>query len=261
LEQALFWFQKAARQGNDLAQNHLGKLFETKKDGIEEAAYWYRKAAEQGNRQASQSLGRMYFVGKGVPKNFEEAAKWYRKSTPKITNKEWMEDNTDITWLRKAALNGHARAQNRLAENYEHGNGIPQSHRESLKWYGRAADQGDDLAQFNLARMLEASGAEDEALDWFHKAGKQGNLLAQVKLGKHFKSSTCQDDEQAFKWFRLAAEQGQNSAQYHLGMMYHNGRGIPVDFQEAILWFRRSAEQDYLPAIGALHKLEHSLEV
>ena len=32
------------------------------------------------------------------------------------------------------------------------------------------------------------------------------------------------------------------------------------EFQEAIHWLRRSAEQD-LPAIGALHKLEHSLKV
>ncbi|MBT5632685.1 MAG: sel1 repeat family protein, partial [Nitrospina sp.] len=188
-----------------------------------------------------------------------EAAKWYRKSTPKNSEKEGMEDNTDIIWLRKAALNGHARAQNRPAEIYEHGNGVPPSLKESSKWYGRAAHQGDDLAQFNLARLLEASGATQEALDWFHKAGKQGHLLAQAELGKHYKSSA--DDIQAFKWFRLAAEQGQNSAQYHLGLMYHNGRGIPVDFQEAILWFRRSAEQDYLPAIGALYKLEHSLEV
>ena len=86
----------------------------------------------------------------------------------------------DIAWLRKAALQGHARAQNRLAEIYERGTGVPKSYKESLKWYGRAASQGDDLAQFNLARLLEASGASEEALLWFHKAGEQGNLLAQA---------------------------------------------------------------------------------
>ena len=156
-----------------------------------------------------------------------------------------------------AALHGHARAQNRLAEIYEQGTGIPKSYKESLKWYGRAASQGDDLAQFNLARLLEASGASEEALLWFHKAGEQGNLLAQVVLGNRIGV----DDDQTFKWFRLAAEQGHSEAQYHLGLMYRNGRGTPVDFQEAIRWLHRSAEQDHLPAIGALHKLEHSLKV
>ena len=35
----------------------------------------------------------------------------------------------------KAALQGHARAQNRLAEIYEQGTGVPKSYKESLKWY------------------------------------------------------------------------------------------------------------------------------
>ena len=125
--------------------------------------------------------------------------------------------------MRKAALQGHARAQNRLAEIYERGTGVPKSYKESLKWYRRAASQGDDLAQFNLARLLEASGASKESLLWFHKAGELGNLLAQVELGNRYQTDV--DDDQAFKWFRLAAE------------------------------------QDHLPAIGALHKLEHSLKV
>ena len=130
----------------------------------------------------------------------------------------------DIAWLRKAALQGHARAQNRLAEIYERGTGVPKSYKESLKWYRRAASQGDDLAQFNLARLLEASGASKESLLWFHKAGELGNLLAQVELGNRYQTDV--DDDQAFKWFRMAAEQGHSSAQYHLGLMYRNGRGI-----------------------------------
>ena len=259
-EQALFWFQKSAEQGNHLAQNYMGKIFENSQD--EEVANWYRKAAEQGNRQASESLGRMYFVGRGVVNDFEEAANWYRKSTPKNTEKEWGDgssERTDVSWLRKAALKGHARAQNRLAEIYEQGTGVPKSYKECLKWYTRAAHQGDDQAQLALGRLLEASGESAEALVWFHKAGEQGNYLAQAELGDHYQ--TGGNDDQAFKWFRLAAEHGHGSAQYHLGLMHRNGRGTPVDFQEAIHWLRRSAEQDHLPAIGALQKLEHSLKV
>ena len=146
-----------------------------------------------------------------------------------------------------------------LAEIYEQGTGVPKSYKESLKWYERAANQDDDQAQFNLGRLLKASGLMNEALLWFHKAGENGNPFAQEELGHHYQETA--DDGQAFKWFRLAAEQGHSSAQYHLGLIYRNGRGTPVDFQEAIHWLRRSAEQDHLSAIGALQKLEHSLKV
>ena len=46
------WFQKAAKQGEEIAQLLLGAIF-SRGDGIAEddraAAAWYRLAAEQGN--------------------------------------------------------------------------------------------------------------------------------------------------------------------------------------------------------------------
>ena len=41
---------------------------------------WYRKAAEQGNRDAQFYLGIMYYLGHGVPPDYNEAVKWYRKA-------------------------------------------------------------------------------------------------------------------------------------------------------------------------------------
>ena len=61
------------------------------------------------------ALGRMYFVGKGVVKDFEEAAKWYRK-TSKLESQKDETESSDVSWLRKAAGQGHARAQNHLAD-------------------------------------------------------------------------------------------------------------------------------------------------
>ena len=34
------------------------------------------------------------------------------------------------------------------------------------------------------------------------------------------------DDEEAVKWYRLSAEQGDASAQWHLGLAYANGEGV-----------------------------------
>lgn len=44
-------------------------------------------------------------------------------------------------------------------------------------------------------------------------------------------------------WFHKAAEQGVAEAQRYLGVMYSKGQGVPKDFQQAIVWYRKAAEQ------------------
>ncbi|MBL0231948.1 MAG: sel1 repeat family protein [Moraxellaceae bacterium] len=46
----------------------------------EQAVYWYRKAAEQGDMQSQSNLGVAYVRGLGVPKDYIQAVEWYRKS-------------------------------------------------------------------------------------------------------------------------------------------------------------------------------------
>ena len=60
-----------------------------------------------------------------------------------------------------------------------------------------------------------------------------------------------EDDQQAVLWYRKAAEQGHADAQYRLGSMYDQGKGVDEDDQQAVLWYRRAAEQG---VFGATHK-------
>ena len=55
--------------------------------------------------------------------------------------------------------------------------------------------------------------------------------------------SSPQDYEQAVKWFTKSAEQGHPSAQYHLGWRYENGRGVTRDPKQAVKWLSKSANQ------------------
>lgn len=48
IEEAMFWFRKAAEQGNADAQSCLGFLLCDNKQDRSKGAYWFRKAAEQG---------------------------------------------------------------------------------------------------------------------------------------------------------------------------------------------------------------------
>jgi TPR repeat protein len=53
------WFRKAAEQGHDLAQFHLGEAYATGTGGtrdLEEARRWFFRAEEQGVTTASWRL-------------------------------------------------------------------------------------------------------------------------------------------------------------------------------------------------------------
>lgn len=60
-EQAVFWYQKAAEQNNDLAQYSLGVMAEFGLGGLPQsesnANHWYQLAADNGNYFAQNKLG------------------------------------------------------------------------------------------------------------------------------------------------------------------------------------------------------------
>ena len=47
----------------------------------------------------------------------------------------------------------------------------------------------------------------------------------------------------AMRLLRPLAAGGDARAQYRIGVMYEKGRGIPVDYSEAVVWFLRAADQ------------------
>ena len=82
--------------------------------------------------------------------------------------------------------------------------------------------------------------------------------LAQFDIGVMYEKgrSVRQNYEKAVRWYRRAANQGLARAQLNLGVMCENGWGLAQDYAEAMRWYRKAAEQD-LPiaerAIGALY--------
>jgi TPR repeat protein len=65
----VYWYRKAAEQGNAGAQNNLGDCFYAGRgvaQDYSQAAYWFGKAAEQGDAMAQYNLGSYYFNGHGV---------------------------------------------------------------------------------------------------------------------------------------------------------------------------------------------------
>jgi hypothetical protein len=119
----------------------------------------------------------MYEFGKGYPKDQAQG----------------------IAWIRKAAAQNHADAQQELGVIYATGDGVKQDDVQAVAWFTKAATQGDPTAQYNLG-LLYAKGQGVE-----------------------------KDYAQAIAWWRKSAAQGNADAQFKLGVVYHTGQGVAKD--------------------------------
>ena len=154
------------------------------------------------------------------------------------------------TTLAERAQKGDAAAQFSLGVLYEVGGRLfPKDVVEALKWYRRAAEQGDTGAQTRLGDMYaEGDGVPKdgvEAVKWYRQAADQGYASAQFSLGVMYANGDGipKDRTEAVKWYRKAAEQGDATAQTYLGDMYAEGDGVPKDSAEAVKWYRKAAER------------------
>jgi hypothetical protein len=109
-------------------------------------------------------------------------------STSSISGQDKAEESLKV--LRASADHGDADAQFTLGFMYEKGQGLPQDYPEAIRWYRKAADQGDCVfcsgAQVNLGLMYaNGEGVTQnyaEAARWYRKAADQGDAKAQVTV-------------------------------------------------------------------------------
>ena len=130
-------------------------------------------------------------------------------------------------------------AQYKLGDFYRYTNDA-----EAVKWYRKAAEQGNADAQYKLGDCYRyGDGVEEDdtqADKWFRKAAEQGNADAQYKLGDCYRYI---NDAEAVKWYRKAAEQGNADAQKQLVYMHENGYGVTPDKKTAEEWYGKAAEK------------------
>ena len=149
-QQAVFWWRKAAKEGDIKAIYNLALMYSDGK-GVarddRQAAYWFRKAAYYGYEFAQYNLGVMYALGTGVPQDGKLSAFWYRK----------------------AANQGNAIAQYNLAVMHAEGAGVPRSDKQAVFWYCRAATRGHPTAKSNLIQVYSTGTdvPKDEELAYF----------------------------------------------------------------------------------------------
>ena len=81
--EAVRWFTKSAKQGNEEAMYHLGECYEGLhgvRHNDRKAFLWMKRAAERGYEEAVWKLGLYYQRGFHVMKDLAIAAEWYEKA-------------------------------------------------------------------------------------------------------------------------------------------------------------------------------------
>ncbi len=151
--------------------------------------------------------------------------------------------------LEQAALRGDAVAQYELGLQRLASNQTP----EGVALLRRAANQGLAMAQYRLAKLFERGEGVPadlvQARQWTERAAAAGNRKAMHDLGVYYArgEGAPLDEATAFRWFKQAAELGVADSQFNLGVLYQQGRGTTADADEALFWFAvaaRSGDND-----------------
>lgn len=111
------------------------------------------------------------------------------------------------------------------------------------------------IAQFCLGEIywnheVEVEDNNSLALYWYGKAAENGNALAQLWLGNNYCIGirSKPDPEKAVYWYKMAADQNMTLAQYHLAVCYAMGWGTEQNELEAVKLMSEAAKSNFFDA-------------
>ncbi|MCX8506063.1 MAG: tetratricopeptide repeat protein [Alphaproteobacteria bacterium] len=220
-----------AKKFTPAQQNHIGTIHsrgKRKSIALKNAADWFLEAAKAGDAIAQYNLAGLYYHGEGgKTQNYNEAAKW----------------------VKLAADQGLALAQNALGFSYRKGQGVEQDYVQAKFWFDKAIEQGLAVAKWCLGVMYESGEIDGinyrKAFELFSEAADENCLEAINNLGAMYYNGDYvkRDFNKAAEYFRKTAMENFAEGQCCLGMMLLNGSLGNIDKIEAMSWLKKSAAQ------------------
>jgi TPR repeat protein len=163
------------------------------------------------------------------------------------------DQNEAIKLYRLAAEAGHTDAQKKLGFIYGTGQGVVQDLSEADSWLSKAASKGNaDAGLASAVVALAKADAGRKAAADLSESVRQASeplpvedpeILFQLGLRHSSGDGVPLDFAEAIKWYRLAAGHGHVEAQKKLGFLYASGKGVPRDDIEAKKWFTKAGAQ------------------
>ena len=102
-----------------------------------------------------------------------------------------------------------------------------------------------NVIAFCFCVFCSSISAQQDSVDSVRVQAERGDAIAQYNLGVMYAEGrgVPMDDTEAVRWYRLAAEQGDVVAQVNLAVMYVDGRGVSPDSVLAHMWLDLAMSQ------------------
>jgi uncharacterized protein len=125
----------------------------------------------------------------------------------------------------QAAEAGNPIAQARVATMYAHGDGVQANAAAALHWMQVASAGNEPSAENELAFVYEYG-----------------------RTGRYAGYGVPDNWDLAAKLWQQSASQGLSSGEFSLGRAYEYGIGVPLNLQQAIVWYEKAAAQGHAQA-------------
>ncbi|WP_167748866.1 tetratricopeptide repeat protein [Cellulomonas sp. HD19AZ1] len=145
-------------------------------NSLDMAVSWWRSAVDAGSVEAMLQLGRVYLGWGGhraqVMELYERAANAGNVIAMVKLGTVLLSDSDDVPFRRSLG-------QDISAEDLAHAEVATAG---ALKWFGKAAAEGNSDAMFNLGLMAERRSDRSAAIGWYTKAAQAAHHAAQDRL-------------------------------------------------------------------------------
>ncbi|RLA74275.1 MAG: hypothetical protein DRG78_21465 [Epsilonproteobacteria bacterium] len=259
------WFEKAAEHDSDNATYADGKIY-YEGDGIEEdykkAFQWYVKAAQKGDIGAQYKLANGYDYGEGQTKNYKDTMFWYAETDLRVYNglKE-----KPLGAINIAAFLPYDNDSKEYTTGYMYEK--KKDDKQALKWYLKAAKQGDHRAQYKLGFYYlwgeNIKHNHVKSMYWLKQAAAQRNVHAYFGISYLYRANQGipKDESLAFQWCRKSAKNGDRTAQKLLGSYYEVGTGTEINYNKALYWYEKAAARGNDDAHKLMIDLKKKLKI
>lgn len=185
-EEALMWFETAAKLGNADALFHLGYYHYIDTEDYSTAFKYFNEAYKKkcSNKWVLIYLADCYLYGWGVEKSIGNAASFYLAAKNQNADEE-VRNHAISTFKKNGEL---CYAVGRIMEKRENPS------ESVIDWYKKAADLGKSQAYYQLAKCYDLA-----------------------------KGGVERDEYTAFKYYEMASEKGVKDSYYYLGYFYYKG--------------------------------------
>lgn len=176
---ALRYWMPLARDGNALAENNLGVMYQRGlgvAQDFQKARFWFEKAANQNLGEAKVNLGLLFFDGSGVPQDYEKA----------------------FTLFSSAAREKIPEALHMLGLQMYSGLGVPVDFQQAFQNFKDSALLGYPESQYMMAYIYQAGDLGRERPDLAYVWSKIAADYSDLEIAKdlHYLTTLLLDDDE-----------------------------------------------------------------